>query len=363
MNIFYNRSEHRLRAFWRVALQMLLHLLGIGFASITAAFVLVVVAVLTGQIALGQGLSVPELQSALNELAVRQPLLLVAQQFIMIIVIVLLYALIARLLDRRPLKDYGLRLNPVWWRDLGFGLLLGAALMSLVFGAELTLGWVQVTGRYQTPNPGVLFGPMLLASLAHYIWVGVNEELLSRGYQIRNIAEGLNLPGVSPRAAVLIGYLITSSIFGFLHLGNPNATLVGAVNIALAGLMLGAGMVLTGSLAIPIGLHITWNFFQGNIFGLPVSGGTPATSLLVVEQTGPAFWTGGAFGPEGGMLGVLVILLGLGISWIYIRLTRGRAALQTDLAEYRPDKPDSIPAGLSPAPEEPHDSPAGSSGS
>lgn len=361
MNIFYNRSEHRLRAFWRVALQMLLHLLGIGVASIAAAFVLVVVAALTGQIALGQGLSVPELQSALNELAARQPLLLIAQRFIMLAVIVLLYALIARLLDRRPLRDYGLRLNPVWWRDLGFGLALGAVLMSLVFGFERLMGWVQVTGRFYTANTGALFETMLLFSLVHYIWVGVNEELLSRGYQMRNIAEGLNLPGVSPRAAVLISYLITSSIFGFLHLGNPNATLVSALNIALAGLMLGLGMALTGSLAIPIGLHITWNFFQGSIFGLPVSGGTPATALLAVEQTGPAFWTGGAFGPEGGMLGVLAIVLGLLLSWAYVRLTRGRAALHTDLAAYRPHTPDSPPAGMSHAPNGPHDAPTGGS--
>lgn len=361
MNVIYNHTERRLRAFWRIALQMVLHLLGVGLVSIAAALVIVAVAALTGQISLGQNLSLPELQSTINELAAAQPELLIVQRSVMTVLILLLYALIARFLDRRPLKEYGLRLNPVWWRDLGFGLVLGAVLMSLLFGFERLMGWVQVTGRFYTSNSGAVFESMLLFSLVHYIWIGVSEELFSRGYQMRNIAEGLNLPAVGPRAAVLISYIITSSIFGFLHLGNPNATLLSALNLALAGLMLGMGMALTGSLAIPIGLHITWNFFQGSIFGLPVSGGTPATSLLAVEQTGLAFWTGGAFGPEGGMLGVLAVLLGLLISWAYIRLTRGQAALHTELAVYRPNKPDSTPAGQPLAPAKPNDSPTGSS--
>ncbi|HZW02329.1 MAG TPA: type II CAAX endopeptidase family protein [Anaerolineaceae bacterium] len=336
MNLFINRTERRLHLGWRIALQLLMHLLGVGLMSAAAAALVFAVLLATGQLAIGQGLSLPQLQAAINSLMSRQPLLLVLQQGVMVLLAVPLYVLIARLLDRRSVKDYGLRLNPVWWRDLGFGLLLGGVLMSILFGVELLLGWVQVTGRFATPQPGMFFWPVLLASLLHYVYVGISEELMSRGYQLRNIAESLNRGRLSPRTAVLISYAITSSIFGLLHMANPNASLFAGLNIILAGLMLGLGMVLTGSLAIPIGLHITWNFFQGNIFGLPVSGRASAISLLAVEQAGPDFWTGGLFGPEGGMLGVLVMLLGIGLTWAYIRLTRGRAGVHTPLAAYRP---------------------------
>ncbi len=64
--------------------------------------------------------------------------------------------------------------------------------------------------------------------------------------------------------------------------------------------------MLTGELAFPIGLHIAWNFFQGNVFGFPVSGTTSTTSLIAIEQGGPEIWTGGVFGPEAASWGSLL---------------------------------------------------------
>ena len=76
-----------------------------------------------------------------------------------------------------------------------------------------------------------------------------------------------------------------------------------AVLFGLLGAMLGVGLVYTGRLALPIGFHIAWNFFQGGVFGFPVSGGDQQVALLTVDDRGPALWTGGAYGPEGGLLG------------------------------------------------------------
>ena len=100
---------------------------------------------------------------------------------------------------------------------------------------------------------------------------------------------------------------------------------------------MGAGLILTGELAIPIGLHIFWNFFQGNIFGFPVSGVSyPAeiVSLIKINQSGPEMWTGGGFGPEAGLLGLFANLLGLLLifGWVYIRRGKKFAGIHAPLA-------------------------------
>jgi uncharacterized protein len=126
-----------------------------------------------------------------------------------------------------------------------------------------------------------------------------------------------------------------------LHAANPNATPISTLNIVLAGLMLGFGYVLTGELAIPIGLHITWNFFQGAVYGFPVSGfGDFGPALLTTEQGGPELWTGGSFGPEGGLLIPAVMLLGMSLVALWTRLRTGKVSLHAPIAEspYR-DRP------------------------
>jgi hypothetical protein len=109
------------------------------------------------------------------------------------------------------------------------------------------------------------------------------------------------------------------------------------LNICLAGIFLATGYILTGQLAIPIGLHISWNFFQGNVFGFPVSGGNfqPAT-FFKIQQDGPDFWTGGDFGPEGGLLGTIFTLLGIVCILIWEKQHRGKLDLHLPISESPP---------------------------
>jgi membrane protease YdiL (CAAX protease family) len=163
--------------------------------------------------------------------------------------------------------------------------------------------------------------------------------MLSRGYQLRNVAEGLAWRWWSPRTALIAGWLLSSAFFGLLHAGNPNATPTSTAFLMLAGLFLGLGFILTGELAIPIGLHITWNIFQGNVFGFPVSGTTVEASILAIEQRGPTLLTGGAFGPEGGISGLVALVFGSVAIWVWVRRTRGAAAPRGELAAYsRPER-------------------------
>jgi hypothetical protein len=225
-------------------------------------------------------------------------------------------AAVGWLIDRRRLADFGLGLDRDWWLDLGFGLALGAGLMTLVFAVELALGWVVVTGTL-APRGSFLSG--FLAVCVLFLVVGVQEELLARGYLLTNVCEGL-VGWLGTTGATAVAVLLSSVVFGALHLGNPNATAVSGLSISLAGVMLAVGYVLTDDLAIPIGLHVTWNLFQGAVYGFPVSGLGLDVAVVAVSQRGPELWTGGAFGPEAGLLGVAAILLGTLAIVGYVRL-------------------------------------------
>jgi hypothetical protein len=236
-------------------------------------------------------------------------------------------ALVGWVVDRRRLSDFGLGLDRDWWVDLGFGLFLGAALMTLVFALELALGWVVVTGTLASTGS---FAAAFSAVVVLFVVVGVQEELLARGYLLTNVCEGLT-GWLGERGATAVAVLLSSAVFGALHLGNPNATLVSTLSISLAGVMLALGYVLTDELAIPIGVHITWNLFQGGVYGFPVSGLGLDVAVVAVSQGGPALWTGGAFGPEAGLLGVAAIALGALAIPVYVRLRYGFLAVHPSL--------------------------------
>lgn len=238
-----------------------------------------------------------------------------------------------RFLDHRKFRGFGFSLSRNWWGDFAFGLGLGTLLMTAIFITEWTAGWIQIQA---VPNGGWFDLPALGISLATFIVVGFYEELLSRGYLIKNLSEGLAaLPG-GPRSAILIAALISSVFFGFLHAANPNSTIWSSLNIGLAGLFLAAGYLLTGQLAIPIGIHISWNFFQGSVFGFPVSGAAfNRFSIIKINQLGPDLWTGGKFGPEGGLLGIFAVLLGTALIVLWIRHRQGSVDLECSLTTYQ----------------------------
>ncbi|MEF8856444.1 MAG: CPBP family intramembrane glutamic endopeptidase, partial [Haloplanus sp.] len=173
-----------------------------------------------------------------------------------------------RYIDRRRLRDFGLRIDRGWWLDCGFGLALGAGLMTLLFVVGLGAGWVRITG---TVRPRSGFAVRFLGLVIVFVVVGVYEELLLRGYLLTNAAEGL-VRRLGDRGAVVGATVLSSLVFGLAHATNPNATALSTGTIVVAGGMLAAGYVLTGELAVPIGLHTTWNLFQGGVYGFPVSG-------------------------------------------------------------------------------------------
>lgn len=328
-NIFLNRGERRLRALWRVAIQVIIF---IAFMMIGQ----IVVGLVAGLLVVATGAPVNDPQ-AITQAAMGNPWVAAAAAVVSLLAMLLSY-LIATKIDRRKYVDFGFHFNKTWWADLGFGLFLGAILMVFIFVAELAAGWITITGTFSDLPQGV-FWTGIAAAFIQFLCVGIYEEMLSRGYQTRNLAEGLRGRFLSPRMALLVSYLITSSIFGLLHAGNPNATVTSTVLLVAAGLFLGLGYILTGELAIPIGIHITWNFFQGNVFGFPVSGTEAGSSFILIQQGGPDLWTGGMFGPESGLIGLAAILLGCLLIAGWVKMTRKSIRLNEELSVYVPPQP------------------------
>jgi hypothetical protein len=243
--------------------------------------------------------------------------------------------LCARFLDHRELREFGLRLSPRWALDLCAGLGIGAALMSGIFVVELQAGWLTIEGRNVGAAPGQLFVVALIDPLVTFVAVGFYEELFSRGYHLRNLAEGLHFRGrryLGPNTALLVATLLSASVFGLMHAGNTNATAISTINVSLAGCMLALGLLWTGELALSIGLHVSWNFFQGNVFGFPVSGNAMGPRVFDMAQGGDPLVTGGAFGPEAGIIGIVAMLCGVGLLAVWVRVTRGELRLWRELA-------------------------------
>jgi membrane protease YdiL (CAAX protease family) len=239
-----------------------------------------------------------------------------------------------KILDKRQFSEFGLQLDQDWGADFCFGIGLGAVLMLLIFLVELSLGWVEVDGFFSITGSELPFYIAILVPFLLFVLVGFYEELLSRGYHLTNLAEGLASSLKSPSLAIFLAAVLSSIIFSILHLMNPNSSSMSAINIFGAGLFLGSGYLLTGRLGLPIGLHISWNFFQGNVFGFPVSGFADFTaSLISIRQSGPDLWTGGEFGPEGGLIGSLIILLGFALVLLYHKIRYGQVSLHQALAQ------------------------------
>lgn len=137
----------------------------------------------------------------------------------------------------------------------------------------------------------------ILQNLTMMLVVAVGEEIISRGFIFRMIAERFN---------IIIALVVSSLIFGFLHYPNPGATLWSSVAITLeAGVMLALAYLYHNNLWVPIGIHWAWNFSQGQIFGFAVSGMDIKNTLIQPEITGPDLITGGAFGAEASIIAII----------------------------------------------------------
>jgi membrane protease YdiL (CAAX protease family) len=299
--VFWNKEENRLRMFWRlIVYSTLISLVVVLFSAVFG-----ITNVLSNTLILS---------------------------FVVLLGVMVTTVIVGKWVDRRSVKDFGLIPSPVWWKEFLFGLGLGAFLMGLIFIIGWVTGSFTVEGYFLGSNQAA-FLPGFLRAVGFYFAVGVYEEVILRGYILVNLAEGLKIKNVDKKWVLLLALLLSSLIFGVLHIINPNSSWVSTLNLSMAGIFLGLGMVLTGRLGMPIGLHITWNLFQGNVFGFPVSGTNSGATIISTKLTGPEWFTGGEFGPEAGILGLIAMLIGCLLIIVWLRKCE-MSSLQKRITEY-----------------------------
>lgn len=216
-------------------------------------------------------------------------------------IILIIYKLFIVRLGRLPRDELPLEGSV---RPLGYGLLGGFLIFSLIVAVAAVLGIYSITGG------GDLSG-MARALIVMAIFPGISEEILFRGVLFRWLEEF---------GGSWLALLLTSAFFGAAHLMNPGASPIAAIGIAFeAGVMLGAAYMLTRSLWLPIGLHAAWNFTQGEIYDIPVSG-LPAHGVVNAKLCCNPLLTGGGFGLEASLIAMVVAtLFGIWLLWLSIR--------------------------------------------
>ncbi|MBO1004868.1 CPBP family intramembrane glutamic endopeptidase [Pseudogracilibacillus auburnensis] len=192
-------------------------------------------------------------------------------------------------------------------RDFIFGLFLGAASIAAIFFILLATGDVILLSSLL--NPEITW--YTLSFLILFILVGFFEEMFFRGYVMKTMEERGNKKWVI--------YVVSALVFSLVHGTNPNVSILGLVNIALVGILFAYMFDMTKSLLLPIGYHITWNFFQGNVFGFAVSGTSPYGMYAIEVSETNDLLTGGAFGLEGGALATLLIIAGFFATYLYTK--------------------------------------------
>src|SRR5438105_3113276 len=205
--------------------------------------------------------------------------------------------ILTRWIDRRDFVSIGFDVSNAG-RDLAVGLVLGVAMMSLVVLALWSFGFAQREAL-------VGFSWNALRVAAGVVMANtVTQEVLVRGYIQQTIQSYFGTAS---------GVLLSALVFTLMHAPAIKRAPLPAVNLLLAGVLLSVAYVTTRNLWLPIGIHCGWNFLQGPILGLTVSGQSVDCGWRLFRLHGTPLMTGGTFGSEGGLIAAVVTLIGIAV--------------------------------------------------
>ncbi len=219
--------------------------------------------------------------------------------FISLIPALVIGWLCGKYLEGLPFRALGASFTRGWLTHLLLGFLIGAATLGFAIGIAALFGELRFTFNEAGTIPIVR---TLVVSFVVFALAAAFEEVLFRGYILQTFARsGLGWFAIA----------LTSVFFGIVHLNNPNANYVSAINTALAGVWFGLGYLKTGDLWFVWGMHLFWNWMQGAIFGIEVSGLTAIvhSPLLKESDHGPAWLTGENYGIEASIACTIALIL------------------------------------------------------
>jgi len=293
--ILWNDAEQRLRAGWRILIQILLTAVPLAVLGLSGFY---------------------------SEGNQSSRVALTAGPATIISVV-----LCSRFIDKRKISDLGVRLGEkAWWADYGFGALAGFISSSALVLMLIFLGWGEVVVSNQWRIDVWAFIGSFLIALLSYLIVGIFEELM-RAYQIKNAAEGLSrkqrsLTGVG-LLAVILGALW--SVIGHLSSGDPPFL----VYILVTAVIYGLYILWTGKAALAMGIHFAWDLTLSTIFQL---GAASEASLTYIRLAGMPDFQFGAIN----LLGIAAELSGLLLVSLWVWKREGRIAIQSSLTAYIP---------------------------
>ena len=200
-----------------------------------------------------------------------------------------------RIFDRRPLADIGLSTGSGAGRNFAIGLLFGGGSAALLLISPLLAG----SGHLVRSPTGNFSAGSVAFYLGILVFGAAGEEMIFRGYAFQLLVEK-----IGPFATILpVGVL-----FGFAHSWNPNATKLAVLNTMLWGVLFGFAFLRSHDLWLPIGLHYGWNAVLP-LFGVNLSGLTIEVTRYTYRWDLAPIWSGGAYGPEGGLLTTIFVVV------------------------------------------------------
>jgi hypothetical protein len=204
--------------------------------------------------------------------------------------------------QREPIRSMGLNFRPGWKREVALGAAIGwAGMVACVLPIALIGGLVITV--YTTWHQFAL----ILLDFAILAIAALSEEVAFRGYPFQRLIDA-----IGPTAATML----VAVIFGLIHLNNPGATGASTLVTMLAGWLLAVAYLRTRALWVAWGFHVAWNVVMGILFGLPISGITNFSPVISSNTIGPAWITGGDYGPEGSAVGAVVLLVLLFVMYV-----------------------------------------------
>jgi uncharacterized protein len=241
---------------------------------------------------------------------------------------IFLIVLSRRYLGARSLADYGLRFDRRWRTDLRAGLIIGVVGVAIPLAIGIVLGWIEIAEVFARGDLALL--PGIAVAVFAFIWVGLWEELTVRGVFLCNTADGLRR-WLSPHRAIAAAIGLSGIVFGIGHLAHTGVSPL-LLTWVFAGMVFGIIYVLSGSLALPIGIHITFNIAANAIFSRTDLPGAEGYSTITRIDIDPAL----TFLQYGGLLDIAAFasVLLLTIGWLW--RTRGGVAIDLDALQLRP---------------------------